>query len=178
MQARLSPVMDPGVQLHQEKPERLVRMISTVVEVESPVHESDITRRLMEAFGVGRAGSRITTAVEEAIRVGCRQQQFRQRDGFVYSVNGQGVQIRNRAQLEASERKIELVAPEEMDLALLETVTLGFSMASEDAVSGALSLLGFGRATAKISGVLEARLDKLTNTGRLAAVDGMLSSVV
>jgi len=151
-------------------------MISSVVEVESPVHESDITRRLMAAFGVARAGSRIASAVQEAIRLGCRQQQFLQRDGFVYSVNGQAVQIRNRGQLDASERKIELVSVEEMDLALLETVTLGFSMTSEDAVSGALSLLGFGRATAKISGVLEARLDALTRAGHLACVNGMLSS--
>lgn len=149
MQVRLSPVLDTSVQLHQEKPERLVQMISAVVDGEAPVHESDITRRLMDAFGVTRAGSRISTAVDEAIRLGCRQQRFRHRDGFVYSANGQDVQIRNRAQLEAAERKIELVAPEEIDLALLETVTLEFSMATEDAVSGALSLLGFGRATAK-----------------------------
>lgn len=177
VQVRLSPVLDTSVQLHQEKPERLVQMISAVVEGEAPVHESDITRRLMDAFGVTRAGSRISTAVDEAIRLGCRQQRFRHRDGFVYSANGQDVQIRNRAQLEAAERKIELVAPEEIDLALLETVTLGFSMATEDAVSGALSLLGFGRATAKISGVLESRLDELTNAGHIASLNGVLSTV-
>ncbi|MCY1507689.1 putative DNA helicase [compost metagenome] len=175
VKVQLSPVLDVSVQLHQERPEKLVQMISAVVEVETPVHIADVTRRLMDAFGVSRAGSRITAAVEDAIRLGSKQRLFQERDGFVYSANGQGVPVRNRSQFEAAERKIELVAPEELDQALIETVTLGFSMTREDAVSGALALLGFGRATTKIAGLLEERIRELSSSGHLAEVDDLVT---
>ena len=176
VKVRLTPVVDSTLQIHQEKPEKLVRMIKAVVDIEAPVHESEITRRLMDAYGVSRAGARITSAVQTAIREGSRHQLFRQQEGFVYSTDNRAIQIRNRSQLEAGEKKIELLAPEELDLALLETVALGFSMTAEDAISGALSLIGFGRATAKISGVLEIRLHQLVASGRLTEVAGLISS--
>jgi ribosomal protein L21E len=163
-------------ELHQEKPERLMQMIRTVVEVESPVHTSEVTRRLMEAFGVTRAGSRITTAVEEAIRLGVRHRLFQGRGGFMYSAESRPAPIRSRAHWESAERKLEWVAPEELDQALVETVTLGFSMSRENAISGALGLLGFGRATSKIAGMLDERIDALAAEGRLQVVDGVVTA--
>ena len=62
------------------------------------------------------------------------------------------------------------------DQALVETVTLGFSMSREDAISGALSLLGFGRATSKISSVLEERIGCLTTEGRLQLIDDVITT--
>jgi len=175
VKARLSPLASL-TELHQEKPERLMQMIRTVVEVEAPVHTSEVTRRLMEAFGVTRAGSRITTAVEEAIRLGVRHRLFHGRGGFVYSAESRAIPIRSRAHWESAERKFEWVAPEELDQALVEAVTLGFSMSREDAISGALGLLGFGRATSKIAGILEERVGVLASQGRLRVVDGVITA--
>lgn len=176
VKARLTPVASL-TELHQEKPEHLMQMIRTVIEVEAPVHTSEVTRRLMEAFGVTRAGSRITAAVDEAIRLGVRHRLFQGRDGFLYSADNRPVPIRSRAHWESAERKFEWVAPEELDQALVETVTLGFSMSREDAISGALGLLGFGRATSKIAGTLEDRIDTLAAEERLQVVDGVVTAV-
>ncbi|MEG1209538.1 MAG: DUF3320 domain-containing protein [Leclercia sp.] len=164
-------------ELHQEKPVQLARMIQSVVDVEAPVHTSEITRRLLEAFGVTRAGSRITNAVDEAIRLGVRHRFFSGRDGFIYSIEKRPIPVRSRAHLETAERKFEWVCPEELDQALVDTVTLGFSMSCEDAISGSLGLLGFGRATAKVSATLEERISKLATQGRLQVVDGVVSPV-
>ena len=86
------------------------------------------------------------------------------------------VPIRNRAHMESAERKLEWVAPEEIDQALLKTVTLGFSISHEDAISGALDLLGFGRATAKISQALEERIGSLVTKRRLQVVNGIVTT--
>lgn len=174
VKARLSPLASL-TDLHQEKPERLMQMIRTVVEVEAPVHTSEVTRRLMDAFGVARAGSRITGAVEDAIRLGVRHKLFHRRGDFLYSAESRDIPIRSRAHWEPAERKFEWVAPEELDQALLEVVTLGFSMSLEDAISGALGLLGFGRATSKIAGTLEERVGALAAKGRLQVVDGVIT---
>lgn len=175
VKARLTPVTSM-TELHQEKPERLLQMIRAVVEVEAPVHASEVTQRIMEAYGVGRAGARITSVVDEAIRLGVRQGVYRGRGSFVYCADSRPVPIRSRAHLDSVERKIEWVAPEELEQALLETVALGFSMSREDAISGALGLLGFGRATSKIVGILEERIGALAAQGRLQVVDGVMSA--
>jgi len=73
---------------------------------------------------------------------------------------------------------LEWVAPEEIDNALLETVTLGFLMNSDDAISGALGLLGFGRATSRISAELEKRIHHLTATGRLQVAGGVVTTMM
>lgn len=174
VKARLAPVASLN-ELHQEKPEHLMQMICTVVEVESPVHTTEVTRRLMDAFGVTRAGSRITSAVEQAIRLGVQHRLFHGRGGFIYSIENTSIPIRSRAHFESSERKVEWVAPEELDQALVDTVTLGFSMSREEAISGALALLGFGRATTKITGMIDQRIIFLVNTGRLKLVGGMVT---
>jgi len=174
VKARLAAVVSLN-ELHQEKTEHLMQMIRTVVEVEAPVHTTEVTRRLMEAFGVTRAGARITNAVEQAIRLGVQHRLFHGRGGFMYSAENKAIPIRNRAHFESSERKVEWVAPEELDQALVETVTLGFSMSRDEVISGALALLGFGRATAKITGMVDERIVVLVNSGRLRMVDGLIT---
>ena len=107
------------------------------------MHLNDITKRIMDAYGVNRAGSRITSAVEEAVSFGHRMKLFRHRKGFVYSLSDQTIKVRDRSQLDMGERKIEFVAPAEL-----------------------------GRATSKIAGVFEDRLNALIASGRLMASDG------
>ena len=176
VKALLTPVASM-TEVHLERPERLVQMIRAVVDVEAPVHASEVTRRIMAAYGVSRAGARITTAVDEAIGLGIRQGVYREHGRFLYCVDDRPIPIRSRAHLESTERKIEWVASEELDQALLETVTLGFSMSREDAISGALGLLGFGRATSKIAGILEERIGVLAAQGRLQLVDGVVTAI-
>ncbi|WP_429019760.1 DUF3320 domain-containing protein [Aeromonas allosaccharophila] len=177
VKANLALVASP-TELHQEKPEQLARMIQSVVDVEAPVHSMEVTRRLMGAFGVTRAGVRITAAVEEAILLGAGQGLFNSKNGFLYSTDSRTIPIRSRAHWGSAERKLEWVAPEEIDNALLETVTLGFSMNSDDAISGALGLLGFGRATSRISAELEKRIHHLTATGRLQVAGGVVTTMM
>lgn len=174
VKAQLTPVISM-TELYQENPERLMKMIREIADIEAPVHISEVIRRIMDAYGVGRAGARITSVVDEAISLGVRQGFFRRRDNFVYGAHSRPVPIRSRTQFEPAERKIDWVAPEELEQALLRTVTLGFSMTREEAISGALTLLGFGRATSRIAAIFEERVDELVNTGKLATSDGMLS---
>lgn len=174
VKARLASVASLN-EIHQEKPEHLMQMIQAVVEMEAPVHTSEVTRRLMEAYDVMKAGSRITDAIDEAIRLGVKRSQFQESGGFIYSFETRQIPIRSRAHWESAERKIERVAPEEQDQALIETVTLGFSMSRESAISGALELLGFGRATLKIAGSLEERINVLTAEGKLKELDGVIT---
>ena len=99
---------------------------------------------------------------------------FHQSGGFLYADKSRLATVRNRSQLEAAERKIEWVSPEELDIALLEVVSMGFSISQEAAVSGALESLGFGRVTVNIASVMNARVESLLKAKRLTRQDEKL----
>lgn len=168
LRATLEPVH--GVELHAASLDALEKMIVSVVAVEAPIHLSELTKRLMSAFGVSRAGARITGRVREAVEHGARRRSVHCRGDFVYGSGDAAIMPRDRSSFSTSDKKIELVAPEEIDAALLESVRLGYSLEPEAAISSALGLLGFGRATQKIASTVGERLEALVLTGALAKI--------
>ncbi|NMG15458.1 DUF3320 domain-containing protein [Aromatoleum bremense] len=157
--------------IHEVAVPQLADLIQKVAAIEAPVHEAEVTRRLMEAFGVSRAGSRITQAVSRAVEHGVRSGLFNYAGGFLHTQPRGEVQARSRSTLAPAERRIEWVSPEELDVALLQAIQAGFSMDRDAAITSALEALGFGRASANIAGALGEQLDTLLATGRIRLVD-------
>ncbi len=154
-----------GVELLQAPTAMLEQMVKEVVGVESPVHTSVIIRRIMTAFGVGRAGTRVVSTIETAIKRIAIQQQWTSVDDFVM-LRGQGQPsaagaIRNRSALSATEKKIEWVSKTEIQNAVLKAIEVSFSISRETAVSTVSQWLGFGRASAKISAAIDEQLSAL-----------------
>lgn len=172
--ALLPSLATSGIALHEAPTDRLVMLLKSVVKIESPVHEVEITKRLMETFGVSRAGNRIVENVGVALKHGHRTGVFHHSGGFVYADKARAAVVRNRSGLETAERRIEWVSPEELDTALMDVVRMGFSISQEAAVSGALESLGFGRVTSNIAGTMNTRVDSLLKIKRLIRQDQKL----
>jgi very-short-patch-repair endonuclease len=172
--ASLPSMASTGYALHEVPLDRLASLVKTVADVEAPVHEAEITKRLMESFGVSRAGNRITENVAAALGHGHRAGLFHVMGGFVYGDKRRSAAVRNRSAFESSARKIEWVAPEELDAALLESVRQGFSLGQEAAVSAALESLGFGRVTVNIASAMNTRIDGLLKGKQLLLQDEKL----
>ena len=168
VRATLAPVS--GTDLHLAHVGTLAHLVVSVVAVEAPVHITDLTKRLMEAFGVSRAGSRITTRVQEVVEHCVRVGKVKLRGEFLCGVGDLQIVPRDRSSFSPVDKKIELVAPEEIDAALFESVRLGYSLSVDAAVSEALGLLGFVRATEKIHATVEDRLNSLIRSGLLARI--------
>jgi very-short-patch-repair endonuclease len=173
LKARLSAAV--GRELHEADNATLAGLIQAVAAVESPVHVDEVAKRLMDAYGVARSGSRIAARLSEAMQHAAAQRVIDVRGGFVYAIGGDPVQARDRSSFSPTERKIELVAPEEIDAALVGSVRLGFSLAPDAAIASAINLLGFGRATQKIAAVVEDRLVQLTSAGLLVKSNGAMT---
>jgi hypothetical protein len=163
--------------MHEVSVAKLADLVHKVAAVEAPVHEAEVTRRLMEAFGLSRAGSRITQAVTKAIEHGRRAGLFKYADSFVYAEPAGRVGVRNRSAFAPAERKIEWVAPQELDAALLQAIQAGFSMDRDAAIGSALEALGFGRASAGIAAALGARLSALLARGQIRQIDDRYAAV-
>jgi very-short-patch-repair endonuclease len=161
--------------IHEVSTSKLMELVRQVVEAEAPVHEADIIRRVMDAFSVSRAGSRIVDAVRSALRYGNAMGAFRYENSFAYSITSNTVTVRSRSNFDNSEKKIEQVAPVEIEEALKNSVMQAFTITRTDAVSDALNQLGFSRSTAAISAHMNSILDRLLARGAMKLVDGKLT---
>lgn len=157
--------------IHEVGAAKLAQFVQKVAAIEAPVHQTEVARRLMDAFGVSRAGNRIMQAISNAIEHGRRTGLFDYSDGFVHCKPRGEVQVRNRSAFSPAERKIEWVAADELDAALLQAVRAGFSMDRDAAIASALEALGFGRASANLVATLSARLSALQSKGQVRQVD-------
>ncbi len=155
------PAVNSSTEIHETGRSVLARMIEAVVKSESPVHIDQVTRRLMEAFKITRAGVRVQQAVKEAISSGVRSNLFRDSRDFLYRETQDEYPIRNRANLESTEKKALFVAPEEWDSAIRYVVGHTFQIPGDDLVRDTLSMLGFKRATSTASDIVWQRVNEL-----------------
>ena len=89
---RLAPIGDLG------------RMEVLVADAEAPIHVSDLTKRLMEAFGVVRAGNRTTARVQEVLEHCVRGGKVNRRGDFVYAPGGRQIVPRDRSIFSATDK--------------------------------------------------------------------------
>jgi len=75
--------------------------------------------------------------------------------------------VRDRSDLPASVKKIDLVPKLEIQAALLAAIEAAFSLSEEDAISEALSLMGFQRTTAKSKQIVAFILQGLVEESRI-----------
>ena len=134
-------------ELHQHTLGKLAGWIERIVQIESPVHFDEMARRMVEAAGITRIGSRIRSQLELATKFAEGGGKLVQKGEFLWSPQMQTPEVRSRAKLPAASRKIGLIAPEELQLAIEKVVKDSIAIQPEAAVIATCKLLGFARVT-------------------------------
>lgn len=163
-----------GLELHQVPTEQMASWVAEVVTCESPIHIDELCRRVTEAAGFARVGSRIKEAIEQACLSASRRGLVKKRGDFYWSPEMAEPPIRDRSEFSAQTRKLERIAPEEITAAVLATVENCCGIESPEAPAEACRLLGFGRCSADMSAKVQAEIKKLVRNGRLMNQGGHL----
>ncbi len=159
-----------STELHLVDVGQLSEWLAKVVGIESPVFWLEAARRVTNAAGVERLGSRIQDAFRRACDFGARSGQFSLRNEFLWRTDMTSPVLRDRSDLPQSAKKIEYVAHEEICVAIEQVAQDTYGVAPGDVAAGACRLLGFARATDEIRTVIEARRDALIAAGRLVLI--------
>jgi very-short-patch-repair endonuclease len=143
--------------------EQVAEWVKAVVEAESPVHQEEVVRRLVEATGRTRIDARARQAVEEAAVYAARTGLV-QRQGAFFWKNGLGqlATARSRAALPAVSRRLEWVAPQETAAAIRFLVAGARGMRPDEIPAAVIRLLGCGRPTAESKSFVEQVLAQMT----------------
>lgn len=152
-------------------PQELWSYMRQIVSVESPVHVQVVGRRLAAALDIKRLGSRIQKALLNAVEYAQNNGEAQFRSGFIWSNSGSIIKPRNRRRLPSHFRKMELVAPEEIDAAIMVSVREAFSISTNDTIRTAAEKLGFSRTGSTAKNLILARLTQLLDDELLQQTD-------
>ena len=156
-----------GLDLYAVSPFVMANWIQDIVKIESPVHRNEVVRRIATAVGVGKIGPRIQDTFKTAVRQAARSGSVEIKGKFLYWTEQEAVTVRDRGELPNSSRKIELIAPEEIEVAIKQAVSDAFGIERADLALEVPKLFGIKRATAKIQQGVDKVVERLIEDGQL-----------
>ena len=163
-----------GLELHTIPRATMASWVTEVVNVESPIHIHEVGRRIANAAGVGRIGARIQETLLEATRYAARSGDIREQDSFLWRKNMEQPELRDRSNLPNSSRKLELVAPEEIALAVRMVVDGAYGIQRSDVPGPTVRLLGFLRVTEDMRSRVDLLVDEMIKDSRLVVQGSLL----
>ncbi len=156
-----------GDDLGQAAPAMLAADVARVVKLEGPVHVDEVFDRIMEAWGVTRAGRRISAILMQAIELAAQARQIDQRGDFLWPIGLEKPIVRTPDQNDEP-RSIEHVAPEEIAEAAVLCVSEARSLSLADLARETAQLLGFARNGPKIDEAIQIAIESLHASERIA----------
>ena len=144
----------------------LASWVAEVVHVESPVHVSEVGRRIADAAGV-RLSRRLQEALESAVEYAGNSPEVRRQGDFLWRGDMESPELRDRSNLARASRKLELVAPEEMALAVERVVAGSYGIRRQEVPGAAVRLLGFARLTQEMRTRVDSVVEEMVQDGRL-----------
>ncbi|MGW4199310.1 DUF3320 domain-containing protein [Streptomyces sp. NPDC005004] len=147
-----------------------------MVEAEGPVHEDLLVQRAREAWGVGRAGSRIRDNVRAVADALVRAGQLTSADGF-YALAKSGPAKARHPRDGETPRKVVHIAPGERHVALYELAVECPGLSEDELVKLACEFFGWRRTGKDIRDRLAADIAELRRAGRLQGGSGQIAAV-
>lgn len=126
---------------------KLSAWIVDIVRTESPVHFDELAKRLVEAAGITRIGQRIKESIQKASMHSHQNKQIIIKGDFLWHSTMNKPIIRDRSNLPAASRKLKLISPEEIHLALEKVVKESLAIQPDAAIPIVAKLFGFNRLT-------------------------------
>jgi len=158
---------DPKQELNLYTFPQLAGWIEEVVKVEGPVHFDEVTKRIVDAAGLSKSGSRIKYTLTQALRYAEEAGLVRTEGDFIWDPAMEQPTVRDRSKLPAAFKKLSLIAPEEIYLAIQQTVTGAIAITEEAAIPLVAKQLGFARVTDEMKQTLSEALGKTIQKGMI-----------
>ena len=160
-------VITDGRDLHEVPSYRMADWIKRVVDVESPVHSDEVARRVTRAAGVNRIGDRIQRALKTGARHASQSGSIKIKEGFYYSPVQREVAVRDRTTLPTISRKLDLVAPEEIETAIKLIASNSLGIERGDLPREVCRQLGLGAVRRDRQKTVEIIADRMVERGEL-----------
>ena len=156
-----------GSDLHAVPPDVMADWIQHIVKIESPVHVDEVAKRIANAVGVKKIGNRIRDTVKSAAGSAEHSKSIQVRDEFFYNTKQRQIRVRDRSKLPNTSRKLELIAPEEIQEAIKLIVSESYGIEQNDLAHETCRLFGFKRVTPEMKQRVKSAINEMIKRGDL-----------
>ena len=146
--------------LHLQLPHQLAKGVLQVVEVESPVHIDEVVLRIRNLWGLGRAGTRIKNAIEEASLSAQRSGRIHRKGAFLWAIDTREIEVRQRRS-----PKIEWICDEEIAEAMKRVITEQGAISKDALIIESVRFFGYKTTRKTVVKHLRPLLKKLAEAG-------------
>jgi len=161
-------------EMHLHSFGNLSSWISEVVKVESPLHFDEMARRMVEAAGISKVGSRIKYTLTQACNFSEQSGLIKIKGEFLWHQEMEEPVVRDRSKLPGSSKRLQIIAPEEINVAITQVVSEAIAITDEAAATFVAKLFGFSRVTEDMKQLLLAAIKNAENQGIIRRDNGYL----
>lgn len=136
--------------VHELPVKELAEIVTRIVEIEGPIHEEEIGRRVASLWGLKRLGNRVEEAVARARAEAAAAGAIRASGPFYRHSAQETVPVRDRSEASPQLLKAEHLPPEEIRATVTAVVRAHFGMSEEEAVGEAARVLGYRRVSPQV----------------------------
>ena len=145
----------------------LAELVQSIVQIEQPIHVDEVARRVAKTWGLQKAGSRIRATVLDAA-VSAKRNGVRLTRDYLSTTDSKPLQVRDRSEVESiTLRKAEYLPPNEIDLAICESVGRNVGAISDDIARDVAIAFGFKSTSAQLKTAIYKRIKRLKARGKL-----------
>ena len=169
---------DAGLEPHEASPATLAGLVCDIVQVEGPVHQDEIARRLATAFGKERSGNRIRDLTVKALKQAANDGVVTDASGALKSAQNfwftqdqlDAPPVRDRSQLPAAAQKPEMLPPMEIRAAARKILQESGDTGTDELAREVARLFGFQRLGPGLRDVINSQIETL-NSDRSTSAD-------
>lgn len=162
-------------ELIEQPSDKLVKWITEIVQIESPIHRDETYSRFLSSAGK-RTGTRNNEAFEKGLAQAVSEKSVTRDGDFLFDPTQEKIQIRDRRRLSSNDRKFELVANAELDAAIILAVRQSYGVATKDISIASSRLLGFSRTLEPMRQRVDERVTALIADGELIHRTGQIQT--
>ena len=142
-------IADAVSNLAQVPTAQLAAWLVEVVDVESPIHMGEASRRVAQAAGVRRVGHLIRAAIEAAAHAAAQEHSLVVQRDFLWSLTRTEMVVRDRSTSSPSLRHIEIIPDEEIEWAACAVLSSLGCVAENSLPRPVTRVLGFERTSSE-----------------------------
>ena len=165
------PIIPRQRELLQLSQSEMAAIAAFVVKAEGPIHPEEVARRIREAFGLERTGTRILSKISQALRAAENRGEIVSEEGFWSGRERTHALPRHRREAALSLRRADRIAPHEYRLAILKIVAAAVGIDRRDLIAETARLIGFDRTGTDLQAAIDRQIKVLLDGRTLVSND-------
>ncbi len=150
----------------------LLQQIQEIIQIEAPISESYLFRKILKLWNTSRAGTKLTSYLKDIVDELPQMSAISTYQTFYWNTEQLSSRIDYYRDNSTEKKVIDDIAPEEIKVAVLDIMNNNLSLVKEDLIRATAKVFGFAKVGSQIDQIITYVLDELVKEGRLRELDG------